>query len=158
MTQLRLLSAALVLLVLSPLPPARAAEDPKSMALAESTGAFGGALLWDIYLSFVQTEKQLSKGSDAALPLHVALHLANLGIVQTYDKKMRDEFTDDASMLGFLLKMDEAQAAVKAQGEALQACLKSGPSGLAAVKEKHAAAKALLVSLLSLPDGGKNMP
>lgn len=128
------------------------------MTLAESTGAFGGALLWDTYIAFAQTEDQLASKPPASLQLHVALHLANLGIVQTYSKKMRDEFKDDASMVAFLDKMDEAGAAVKAQGEAIQACLKSGPSGLAAVKKKHATAKTLLVSLLSLPDEGKNMP
>jgi hypothetical protein len=154
MAKTSFLAAALLLFA----PLASRAEDPKLMALAESTGAYGGALLFECYLGLAQAEQQVVKSKDAVPPVFVALHLADLGIVKTYDEKLRVQFKDDASFIGFLDKMKEAAIAIHAQGEALQAYMNGSSASIDAVRKKHAAAKKLLVPLLSLPDDGKTIP
>ena len=47
--------------------------------------------------------------------------------------------------------------ALRAQNEAIRRYM-SGDVTMKAVKDKHAASKAILVKLLSLPNGGKDIP
>lgn len=159
MIKLRWFAAvAALLLVSAPVQSVCAADDSNAVTLAESTGAFGGALLWSTYLGFVQTEQQLNAAPKSVQPINLALHMANLGTVEKYIEKLRGEFKSDQSMLEFLNSMAETTDAVKAQGSSLQDCLKNGPKGLDDVKEKHTAAKAALVKLLGMQEAAAKLP
>lgn len=141
-------------------PAAAVSLEAQVEAMATSTGAFAGGILYSVYLGIVDAEASHTAGLDAkVIDAELVRHLAVLHVVNGQVAALRKTFAGDASVVAFLDQLDKGVALVGTQGAALQNIVKKTSSREESKYEaKKAASREFLKQFMSLPENRDILP
>jgi hypothetical protein len=132
-------------------------EDP-AYVMGEAFGFVSGSYSLECYFTLADIERSLNTKQAASYQQHLETQAKLLAALKDKMTKVAAAYPDDKEVTIQTGNLRELASDLRTWNEALHAYITGNSKSIETIRKKHAECKKTIVRVLSIEDGGKNLP